>query len=80
MRTWLATATEHLNRWEADTVSSHALPTDPPAPTITALTTLAHGAGLWLAIAALLATRPGRTRRAATAGIIAVALASGSAS
>lgn len=79
MRTWLTTVTEHLNRWDADRVSSRALPTDPPAPVVTALTTLAHGAGLWLALAALLATRPGGTRRAATVGIIAVALASVSA-
>ena len=78
MRKWLAIAAEQLNRWEANAVATTALPTDRPAPAVTVLTTVAHGGGLWLAIAAALATRPGRARRAARNGIIAVAVTSGS--
>ena len=78
MRKWLAIAAEHLNRWEANAVAATGLPADPPDPVVTVLTTVAQGGGLWLAIAAALATRRGRARRAARDGIIAVAVASGS--
>jgi len=78
MRKWLAIAAEHLNRWEADAVAATALPADPPSPLVRVLTTLAHGGGLWVAMAAALATGPNRTRCAARDGIIAVALASAS--
>lgn len=78
MRKWLAIAAEHLNRWEANVVAATALSADPPDPVVTVLTTVAQGGGLWLAIAAALATRRGRARRAAREGILAVAVASGS--
>lgn len=53
-----------------------AVPVDPPFLAVTVLTTLAHGGGLWLAIAAVLATRLGSARRAARHGLLAVARAS----
>jgi membrane-associated phospholipid phosphatase len=78
MRKWLAIAVEHLTRREAHAVAAAALPADPPSPVVKVLTTLAHGGGLWVAMAAALATRPGPARCAARDGIIAVAVASAS--
>jgi membrane-associated phospholipid phosphatase len=79
MRKWLGRAAAHLNRWEADAVApSPVLPADEPAPELTGLTTVARGGLLWMGMAAVLATRRGRYRRAARNGVVAVALASGS--
>jgi membrane-associated phospholipid phosphatase len=78
MPTWLAIAAEHLNRWEANAMAATALPADPPPPVVRVLTTLAHGGGLWVVMAAALATRPGPARCAARDGILAVAVASAS--
>ena len=68
---------EHLNRCEADVLaSSTVLSGDAPASTVTLLTEVARGGLLWVCIAATLAARPGRTRRAARDGVVAVAMAS----
>jgi membrane-associated phospholipid phosphatase len=79
MRKWLGRAAAHLNRWEADAVApSPVLPAEEPAPELTGLTTAARGGLLWVGMAAVLAIRRGRFRRAARNGVVAVALASGS--
>jgi membrane-associated phospholipid phosphatase len=79
MREWLSRATKHLNRWEAAAVArSTALPSDEPASAVTVLTTVARGGLLWVSIAAVLAARRGRPRRAARNGVVAVAMASAS--
>jgi undecaprenyl-diphosphatase len=67
----------HLNRCEADVMASGTvLSADAPASTVTLLTEVARGGLLWVGIAATLAARPGRTRRAARDGVVAVAMAS----
>ncbi|HEX8761404.1 MAG TPA: phosphatase PAP2 family protein [Pseudonocardiaceae bacterium] len=79
VREWLGSAAEHVNRWEADAVAqSTVLPADEPASAVTVLTTVARGGLLWLGIAAALAARRGRARRAARDGVVAVAVASAS--
>jgi membrane-associated phospholipid phosphatase len=79
MREWLSRAAEQLNRWEADAVApSTVLPPDEPAPELTGLTTAARGGLLWMGMAAVLAARGGRFRRAARDGVVAVAMASAS--
>jgi membrane-associated phospholipid phosphatase len=69
---------DRLNRREADAVLPR-LPTDRPTAAVTDISALAFGGGLWLAIAAVLATRPGPLRRAARDGAVAVGLASATA-
>jgi membrane-associated phospholipid phosphatase len=79
MREWLGRAAEHMNRGEAEAVAwSTALPPDEPASPVTVLTEVARGGLLWVGIAAALAARPGRARRAARTGVVAVAMASAS--
>ena len=79
MRGWLGSATEHLNRREADAVArSTMLPPNEPASAVTVLTEAARGGLLWVGIAVALAARPGRTRCAARDGVVAVAAASAS--
>lgn len=69
---------ERLNLREADSMR-RSVPADrPPLPLVT-LAELARGGALWLAIAVVLALRPGRLRSAARDGAVAVALASASA-
>jgi hypothetical protein len=68
-----------MNRWEADAVApSTVLPPDAPAPEVTVLTTVARGGLLWVGMAAVLAIRRGRARRAARDGVVAVGVASAS--
>jgi undecaprenyl-diphosphatase len=68
-----------MNRYEADAVArSTALPPDEPNSEVTVLTTVARGGLLWVGIAAALAARRGRSRRAARNGVVAVAVASAS--
>jgi membrane-associated phospholipid phosphatase len=71
---------KRLNRWEAEFVERRAAlsPARPPAA-LTRISALAHGGRLWFVIAALMAARPGNTRRAAGDGVLAILLASSSA-
>jgi membrane-associated phospholipid phosphatase len=69
---------ERLNRWEADLTERRlALSQARPPTALTRVSALARGGRLWFAIGAVMASRPGRDRRAARDGIIAVILASG---
>lgn len=67
---------ERVNRAERCVVSTLRVPGDRPSPVLTGLSTAAQGGALWLVMAAVLALRPGRSRRAAIRGASAVALAS----
>jgi membrane-associated phospholipid phosphatase len=79
MRKWFGRAAERMNRWEADAVApSTVLPPDAPAPEVTVLTTVTRGGLLWVGMAAVLAIRRGRARRAARDGVVAVGVASAS--
>jgi len=49
-----------------------AFPDRPPGPTLTAVTTAARGAGLWLALCAVEALRPGGDRRAARDTVVSI--------
>jgi membrane-associated phospholipid phosphatase len=71
---------DRLNRWEAEFVERRAAlsPARPPAA-LTRISALARGGRLWFVIAALMAARPGNTRRAAADGVLAILLASSSA-
>jgi membrane-associated phospholipid phosphatase len=65
-----------LNEAEARLiVDSPALPARPPHPAVTAVTTAARGGGLWLALSALEAVRPGGDRRAARHAALSVLVA-----
>jgi membrane-associated phospholipid phosphatase len=67
-----------LNRWEADLVERRlAIPSGPPPAPLLRISTLANGSRLWLGIAVLMALRPGRVRRAAAEGAVAIGLAAG---
>jgi len=66
-----------LNRWEADRVE-RVIPDGPPPAALIAFSTAANGSRLWLGIAAVMALRPGVTRRAAAEGVVGVLLAAGS--
>jgi membrane-associated phospholipid phosphatase len=68
---------ERLNQWEADLVERHlAVSQAPPPALLTRLSALARGGRLWLAIAALMAARPGVARHAARDATLAALLAS----
>lgn len=72
--------TGHVN--DTDRAISRAvseLPPSPLDPTMKALSTAANHSLLWFALAALLAARRGVTRKAAMRGVLAIALASGTA-
>jgi acid phosphatase family membrane protein YuiD len=71
---------DRLNRWEAEFVERRAAlsPAEPPAA-LTRISAFARGGRLWFVIAALMAARPGNTRRAAADGVLAILLASSSA-
>jgi membrane-associated phospholipid phosphatase len=74
-RPWRAQV-ERLNRWETDLVERRMhLPPTPPYALFLAVDALATGSRLWFAVAAVLAARPGRPRRAARDGALAAAAA-----
>jgi membrane-associated phospholipid phosphatase len=64
-----------LNAWEADLVE-RTVPAGPPPRPLVVVSTLATGSRLWLAIAGLMALRPG-LRRAGLDGMAALLLAAG---
>jgi hypothetical protein len=71
-------AWDRWNEREAAAVGRR-LPATAPSPALTLLSTAAEGGGLWVAVGAALAWRPGRLRRGARDGVIAVGVASVSA-
>jgi len=71
------TVIEHLGRWDAKMATRHgALSPARPAGLVTVVTTLGQAGLIWLVIAAVLARRGDRCRRAARDGVVAVVLAS----
>jgi undecaprenyl-diphosphatase len=69
---------ETLNRIEAGALVRHpALPESPPHPAVTAVTTAGRAGGLWLALCAAEALRPGGDLRAARHAALAVITALG---
>jgi membrane-associated phospholipid phosphatase len=65
---------EPLNRREARLIAdTPVLPARVPHPVVTAVTTAGRGGGLWLAICAIEALRPGGNRRLARRGAASVA-------
>jgi hypothetical protein len=80
VRSWWRGLLERLNRIEADAVERRLpLSADRPTAGATGVRALARGGGLWLAIAAVMAARPGQLRQGARDGVVAVALASATA-
>ncbi|QYN38943.1 phosphatase PAP2 family protein [Pseudonocardia sp. DSM 110487] len=80
MRSWWRRLFGRLNRLEAHAVRRRLpLSTDQPPAGVTGVSALAYGGGLWLAIAAVMAARPGRLRQCARDGAVAVVLASATA-
>ncbi|HEU5475628.1 MAG TPA: phosphatase PAP2 family protein [Actinophytocola sp.] len=69
---------ERLNRAEARALAGDpALPDRPPSRVVMAVTTAARGGGLWLALCAAEALRPGGDRRVARHAALAVVAALG---
>lgn len=80
MRKWLRKVTRNINRVDRELVRrSRVIPHWPADPVLKGLTTAANHSLLWFAIAAVLASRKGPTRRAAMRGVAAIAGASFSA-
>lgn len=77
MLSWLRLVAHRVN--ETDLAISRRIATIPPSPVdsgLKVLTTAANHSLLWFAIAALLASRRGQTRRAALRGVVAIGGAS----
>jgi membrane-associated phospholipid phosphatase len=73
-----ASAWDRWNEQEAVPVRRW-LPATAPSSALTLLSAAAEGGGLWVALGAVLACWPGRLRRSARDGVVAVGVASGSA-
>src|SRR3978361_18248 len=77
---WFRRAADEVN--DADRAVSRAVSAMPPTPLDTAMKSLSTAANhslLWFALAALLASRRGASRKAAARGLLAIAGASGTA-
>ncbi|MGH3809477.1 MAG: bifunctional phosphatase PAP2/diacylglycerol kinase family protein [Pseudonocardiaceae bacterium] len=77
MRDWLRRVAQDINRVDRELVRrSAAIPRWPADAGLKGLTTAANHSLLWFAVAAMLASRKGATRRAALRGVVAIGGAS----
>ncbi|MGH3779969.1 MAG: glycerophosphatase, partial [Pseudonocardiaceae bacterium] len=77
MQDWLRKVAQEINRVDRELVRrSAAIPRWPADTGLRGLTTAANHSLLWFAVAAVLASRKGATRRAAMRGVVAIGGAS----